>query len=566
MLILKTRGKLLTIIISIIIVFSIVVNLVVYLEFSNTVNLITDDLLKTNANLGFQTIENKYTGDWKVEQGKLYKGSQPMNDNFDIVDEIKKDAGIECTIFLNDTRISTTVLKDGKRAVGTKAEAKVVQKVINEGIEYIGSATIVELPYKTIYMPIKDKSNKTIGMFFVGIQKQDIDNDIKRVVSLITLITLAMLLIASLLILLTTSRVIINPIRYIQKHLKVIASGDLSEDINSVYLKKKDEIGDIVNYMKEMQDSLRNVTSNIKKSSDAIDAESESLSAVSEQMAATAETVTNAIQEVAKGAGSQAEELLKVLAILDKFGEQLNGIVKAIKNIDTNSKDINSSVNDSNESIKSLLESVEIIGGYFNNFNTKIVGLGQSITQINEITDFISSITDQTNLLALNAAIEAARAGEAGKGFSVVADEIRKLAEQSKESMESINQLVKGISENAETMLQDAGLISGELGNQNQVINTATSSYEKMIGAVKAIGPKIEAVDKLINDLEKGKDNIIVQITSVSSIAEEASAASQEIAASSEQMNASTEEVASSAQNLNGMINNMQKEVKRFKL
>jgi methyl-accepting chemotaxis protein len=415
-------------------------------------------------------------------------------------------------------------------------------------------------------MPIKDKNNATVGMFFVGIDKQNVDNDIKGVVSLIIIITVIMLLLASLLIVLMTSRMIINPIRYIQQHLKTIAMGDLSEDINSVYLKKKDEMGEIINYIKEMQDSLREVTGKIKESSDAIDNESESLSAVSEQMAATSETVTNAIQEVAKGAGSQAEELFGVLAILDEFGEQLNGIVKAIKNIDSNSKDINSSVNDSNESIKLLLESVKMIGGYFNNFNTKIVDLGQSVTQINEITDFINSITDQTNLLALNAAIEAARAGEAGRGFSVVAEEIRKLAEQSKQSMESINKLVKGISNDTVTMLQDADVINGELRNQSHVINTSTNSYEKMVDAVKAIGPKIEAVDKLINDLESGKDTIIGQITSVSSIAEEASAAAQEIAASSEQMNASTEEVASTAQNLNGMINEMQKEVNRFKL
>jgi methyl-accepting chemotaxis protein len=209
---------------------------------------------------------------------------------------------------------------------------------------------------------------------------------------------------------------------------------------------------------------------------------------------------------------------------------------------------------------------VNNIGEFFKDFNTKILGLGQNVAQINEITDLINSITDQTNLLALNAAIEAARAGEAGKGFSVVAEEIRKLAEQSKSSMENINKLVMGISKSTGTMLKNAEVISGELDNQSQVINIATNSYDKMIEAVNAIGPKIEVVDTLTDNLNKEKDTIIGQITNVSSIAQEVSASAEEIAASSQQMNASTEEVASAAQSLSGMIQEMIKEVNRFKL
>ena len=561
--ILKTRGKLLAFVISVVILFSIAVNVIIYFQFNS---IITNSLLKTNANLGLQLIEMKYPGEWRGDQGKLFKGDVVINDNFEIVDAIKKNANIESTIFLNDTRISTTIFKDNKRAIGTKADDRVVKSVITKGNEYIGSANVLSVPYKTIYIPLRDKNNSTIGMFFVGIDKQVIDKEVNGIVSIVLTFIILMLLITSLMLFFLTTRIVTNPITNIKEHIKVMATGDLSIDMQQGYLKKKDEFGEIARYVKAMQDSFREMVGKIKESSNGINNESNSLSLVSEEMASSSETVANAIQEVAKETSSQAEGLVQVSAILDSFGEELNGIIEAIRDIDSNSKEINSTINNSDDSFKSLLQSVSKASEYFRNFNTIISGLGQNIGQINEITDLINSISDQTNLLALNAAIEAARAGEMGKGFAVVAEEIRKLAEQSKNSSININKLINDISSNTGIVLENVDVISGELDKQTEVINVAMDSFEKMIKEITAIGPKIDAIDTLAANIDKEKDEILAKLVGVKSIAQEVSASAEEIAASAEEMNASTEEVASAARGLSGMTKEMMDQVNRFKL
>jgi len=355
-------------------------------------------------------------------------------------------------------------------------------------------------------------------------------------------------------------------IKSTSKHLELLAEGNLCEEVSPKYLKLKDEVGDMTNSMKVMQESLGKMIRKIKENSSNINMQSENLSSVSEEIANVSQNVTEAISEIAKGTSTQSEDLINITDILNEFSNKLSGMVTEIQAVDSNSREINLMANESSSEMNELNQSVTKVSSSFKTFSGKIIGLGKDINEINEITNIINSVAEQTNLLALNAAIEAARAGEAGKGFSVVADEIRKLAEQSKISSESISKLINGISKDTDVIVQDSVTMDDELINQVKIINSSITSFKKIIEAVNEVIPKIETVKNSAEGIDNDKNVILTRIDGVSSVSVEVSASSEEISASSEEMNASTEEVSAAAQILNSMTSEMIEEVDKFKV
>lgn len=411
------------------------------------------------------------------------------------------------------------------------------------------------------YAPV-GKTGWSIG---VVVAKTEVLSELDSLKTSTVIVSIVFLLIGiGIIYVISTS--ISKGIKSTSKHLELLAEGNLCEEVSPKSLKLKDEIGDMTNSMKVMQDSLRGMINGIKGNSSNINMHSESLSAVAEEISSSTQNVTEAINEIARGTSSQAEDLINVTEILNDFSQKLAGMVSEIQIVDSNSREISVMANVSSSEMNELNQSVTKVSGSFKTFNGKIIGLGKDVNEINEITNIINDIADQTNLLALNAAIEAARAGEAGRGFSVVADEIRKLAEQSKVSSEDISRLINNISENTDVIVMDSVDMDNELINQVKIIDSSIISFKKIIEAVNEVIPKIETVKNSAEDINKDKNTILDRVDGVSAVALEVSASSEEIAASSEQMNSSTEEVAAAAQMLSTMTNEMIKEVNKFKI
>lgn len=559
----KTRGKILTLMISILIVFTIVVNLIVYNKFSNY---ITENNLKTEYNVSMNLINSKYEGSWNIKDNKLYKGDTLINDNTYIVDLIKSVSGSETTIFLNDTRVSTTVIENNERAIGTKADSKIISNVLENNEETLDTTTIFNTTYKTLYTPIKDDNGNTIGMFFLGIEKNVIDSQIKGIILNIIESTLILTLLSIILIALLTSKFIVKPLLSVKEYLRLLSSGDLSFSIDENYLNRHDEFGDIAKAILITQTSLKDMIKNIKDSNEQINIQSDSLASISEEIASASSNVTASIQEVANGTNNQTMSLMDISNITNEFGENLENIIFSIGEVSKNVSEIDTMTIDSANKMDNLTKSINAVKSSFDDFTLKISDFGIKVNKINEISNLINSIASQTNLLALNAAIEAARAGEHGKGFAVVADEVRKLAEESKSSSENINKLVKELTSDSEVMICTSMEINGELSSEIFIVNETVDSFSNIVDAVNIITPQINEINIASTSIHEKKNLIIEKIAESASVSEEVSASSEEITASSEEMSAATEEVSESAQKLNEMSNKVVQQINKFKL
>ncbi|QBD86908.1 methyl-accepting chemotaxis protein, partial [Clostridium tetani] len=398
------------------------------------------------------------------------------------------------------------------------------------------------------YTPLKS-TGWSIG---IDVDKNEIlheINSLNKYMSILTLVFLGFGLVIAYLI----SEGISKPIKRYVEHLRVIQDGDFSHEVSQNDLNKENEIGYMAKAIDGMQNSITEMIKNIKENSSNIDMQSDNLANLSQEMSNSSENVSMSIQNVAKGAGEQASDLMEITSILNDFSVQLDDMVRDINEVDTSNKDIKIVANGSNKDMDNVINSVERVNNTFNELIVKIKNVGSNITKINDITALINTISEQTNLLALNAAIEAARAGEAGRGFSVVADEIRKLAEQSKTSSESITVIVSNISKDTSIMIDTTENVKIQLDSQKREIDIAMTSFEKITKSVDIVIPKIRKASKLAISLDKRKQSILEKLEETSSISEEVSASSEEIASSTEEMNFSTDEVAAASQMLSNM-------------
>jgi methyl-accepting chemotaxis protein len=376
-----------------------------------------------------------------------------------------------------------------------------------------------------------------------------------------------LILISTLLVCVATgyliTRLVTKPIQVIQNLMKKAESGDLTVRGNYV---SKDEIGLLTQSFNAMLDGLRNLIKKIQENSLSLSAMSEELSASAEQSGQAATQITEAVQEVAAGAEKQQNNVKTT----ENTIEQMTLGVKQISNysqVVTNKAILASeSASEGKKTVEQSVHQMNSIQSSVGNAARSITELVEQAQHIGKIVEVIQSIANQTNLLALNAAIEAARVGEQGKGFTVVATEIRKLAEQSSESAKRIADYIQSIELKMKTAVEDIEAGTKEVADGTIVMSIVSQSFEQIFATVTEVTSQIQEISASAQQIAVGTEEVVNSFNEVVEIASVSSAETQSVSAATEEQLASMEEIAASANSLSNMAEELQGLVSEFKV
>ncbi|HYF75146.1 MAG TPA: methyl-accepting chemotaxis protein, partial [Candidatus Nitrosocosmicus sp.] len=372
----------------------------------------------------------------------------------------------------------------------------------------------------------------------------------------------AVLLIMSIVVFLIASS-ITRPIAVLNKAAARVAAGDLTYKVD---VKSKDEIGQLAKSFNTMTDNIKLLVDEINTVSHSVASYTEHMSSSSHQAVTISEQMADAVSDLAKGADTQAQSVQEGVEKVMQLGEDLKVIVEHTNTASESSNQVHQLIGEGMKVVGHQGLKVEENTKAGRNVAVAIKSLDEKSKQIGEIVEVIDSISSQTNLLALNAAIEAARAGEQGRGFAVVADEVRKLAEQSSAATGKISNLIEEIklgTENAVREVETSELIIKE---QENSVSDVKRIFEVIASSVEQMRIKFEEVSLGTKNIDKEATEINEVISKLAGIAEGYAASSEEVAASTEEQVATLQEISANINNLSGMTEELKSSLKKFKL
>lgn len=313
--------------------------------------------------------------------------------------------------------------------------------------------------------------------------------------------------------------------------LNKVAEGDLSFEINSKLLNRSDEIGRIAQSLNEVKHALAGMIGAVGDASAQLE---ESSVAFSDRFGSITESINSiniAVNEMAKGTVSLADETETVNEKVQKLGEVMDIEKGELDRLGASVNVMAKYSDGASESIQKLEEITEITNNAIAVVSDQAHQTNESAIHINQMVEIIKSMASQTNLLSLNASIESARAGEAGRGFAVVAEEIRKLAEESADSAAEIESVVKELTSNAEVSISRMQEVMSSVEEQRKRLTQTREAFGSLYQEINAVDDVAKNISQQTEVLSELKDVVADSVSNLGSVAEQSSASAEEMSA-----------------------------------
>jgi len=432
------------------------------------------------------------------------------------------------------------------------------RELINNMTKGQTGSGIVKTPEGTmdmiVYSPIPDTPGWSLA---VAVPLIDLNKDsntlLMTIIFIIIIIALVFVALSYFL-----GRIISKPIQELAAGVEKFGEGDLTTQF---HVKTKDEIGNMALYLNEMATKIRDAMMAITSATNSVNSSAEGIAAMAQEGSATAE-------ELFMQAESVESNVQNTSASIEEVSSGVEEVAASAQDVSRNSQELANDINETEKAVKNGQVELEkqgarmkVVGEQNQTATELVITVAKKANNVQEVVNAISSIAEQTNLLALNAAIEAARAGEAGKGFAVVADEIRKLAEESKTASANIAKILHEIdegSDKANEAVQKTVELYKELSSGAQILveefDKITSYMQNVNNRVESLSGAAQEQSASAQEMASAMDTSAKSMMNVSEQIDEITTGIKYTAQSSQKMNETAEELTSLSDALEGLV------------
>ncbi|MFD2443294.1 methyl-accepting chemotaxis protein [Bacillus sp. CGMCC 1.16607] len=359
-------------------------------------------------------------------------------------------------------------------------------------------------------------------------------------------------------------RLISKKLNHIVSVSNEIAAGNLHVELQEY--KGKDEIAALSKATSLMKEQLSTMIQEISSVSNHVNNKSGELNVAASEVRASSQQVASTMQELSSGAEVQANHASELSEIMDDYLRKVNEATESGEVIRKSSNDVLVMTQKGNTLMRESQQQMVKINHIMKSSVDKVQGLDDQTKQISKLVKVIHEIAGQTNLLALNAAIEAARAGEHGRGFAVVADEVRKLAEQVSFSVSDITKIVQGIQTESNNVVHSLQAGYSEVEEGTNQIEITGQTFKEIYEAVTLMTDKVKEISDSLEQVAKSSVSMNASIENIASISEESAAGIEQTSASVTQTNHSMEEISENAGALAELSDQLNSMISKFKL
>lgn len=469
---------------------------------------------------------------------------------------------------VGDGSIAALITRDGQEIHGTDANVEegklnfVGQDFYTQALEELnGEETMIQKSIQVEgkeYFFIMSKIGETKCSICYMVPQSVINeqgSDIKAITVFLVIISIIIAGFFGIIV----AQGISKTISSILKQIKRVSQGDLTV---KVYTKRKDEFAVLATGISDMIAHTKHLIQKVEVVSTELTDISKQVIESSEMFLKSSKGIKSSVSEIEIGTASQAKHSVNCLGEMDHLSKRIQNVSENTQKISEIATGTNESIHSGMESMESLNEKSQSTAEITSVVIEGIENLEKQSRSIGQIIGAINDIASETNLLSLNASIEAARAGAAGRGFSVVATEIRKLADQSMDSAKEIQDIINEITNNTKYVVETAKQADGIVQEQQKAVNDTTKAFEVMQQQVGGLMKELDSILTGVQEMEETRYVTLNAIEEISAVSEETAASAEEVSNVVakqldvvEELSENSEHLSTSAEELSKAIN-----------